>query len=167
MLAASGRALAHVPGFLWDAQLLESPYRLSGIGLRSTASYALLSPGQTHTYQLMVETAPLELSVLTLPGETRLLEVTLIDPAGRETKLALVRQPVFEVFTQMRLVRIARHQDTGVEPGPFVVRLTLPEGADSAPFKYVLATGGPERFGPLDVFKTPLWWLQAHLWAWW
>ena len=165
----AGVAFAHAPRFHWDGQHHEgAPLAVEDAGRKAWSHYGSLSPGHAHAYRLQVPTpTELRLSVLVLPTEQRQLQATIKDPSGRTVPFRSVRQPIFEVFTQMRLVRVLSLHTPAEVAGDYVVQVeTAGVPAGSQPVKYIFAVDGRERFGFLDLFKSPLWWLQAHLWAW-
>lgn len=172
LLLLPSSVLAHVPIFFWpDRAPVQRAYTIEDIGGRSTANYGFLAGGAVHQFNFTAQPGdPLQLHFLVLPGEQRSLQAMLTTPAGEEIASEPLSIPIFEVFTQMNLTRVGRIELPAPAGGLYRLEVWHEGGAaadNSPPLKYILATGTKEVFGPFDLFKTPLWWMQARLWQWW
>ncbi|HEX6987915.1 MAG TPA: hypothetical protein VF282_00455 [Bacillota bacterium] len=178
VMAVSTPAAAHVPVFLWKgAAPALRPFFIHDIVERSFAFFGLVGQGELHRYRFVADAGDqIPLSLLVPAGQAAVTGAYVLTPGGGEIPLEPVHEPAFDALTQVRLVRVGRLHLTAPETGLYEVHVypaealaatgALAAAGGGARVKYLLAAGEPERFSPLDIFKVPLWWLEAHLWLW-
>lgn len=173
VLALSAPAAAHAPVFLWKGAVPgQRPFFIADVTQRSQALYGLVGQGEIHRFRFVADTGDeVPLDLLAPAGQAGVAGAYVRTPSGDEIPLVPVHEPLFQAFTQMRLVRVARLHLTAPETGLYEVHVYPAEalastGSGGSRVKYLLAVGEQERFGLMDVIKGPLWWLEARLWLW-
>lgn len=172
VLACAAPAAAHAPVFLWDgAGGDRRPVLIPDVMERSRAFYGLVGQGEVHRFRFVADAGDqVPVDLLVPAGQAAAAGAYVRLPGGGEVPLEPVQEAVFQGFTQMRLVRVARLRLTAPETGLYEIHVypaeTLASTGPGPRVKYLLAVGEREGFGLLDVFKGPLWWLEARLWLW-
>jgi hypothetical protein len=118
---------------------------LSDSEMDSTSHSQLGSTGRHHQHIESTISLPEKFTTLADGG------IILASQAGED---------FFEPFTQTRYWGRQQLDLTLPESGTYTLVIWNPEGQTG---KYVLDTGTEEVFGPTDLFRFPIWWLNTRL----
>lgn len=168
--SAAAPALAAPPRFVWQS-LAVTPAALPAGPAPFTVLARIAASDEIHYYTLALQGGTREtLAALVLHGAPP-VELTVLAPDGSEFSLPSLPHPQSVWLGGIHLDRSIRYPYVAQVAGTYI--LAVQPGTPGADQPYalqgdpsgngLLSTGG---FGPLDVLRGPVTWLQSLLWLW-